>query len=198
MPYKPGESGNPRGRVPGSRNRPKTNLVLRLLKDRADTDPLDLLSAVVTRADAPLELRVQCAGLLAPYQHARCTTRYIKHKIKLPVVSTVEEATDCIARIGVLAAAGKLGLDEATDLVNMQRAFIESKTATDVERRVLEIEAALANANLNLGVTVAGGLPCPPGFEGVQMPDLKALAAPPPPSDDGPVLGGDGNGGSPP
>src|SRR5262249_33692002 len=157
MTFKPGESGNPRGRVLGSRNRPKTNLVLRLLKDRVDTDPLDLLSAVVTKADAPLELRIQCAGLLAPYQHARCTTRYIKRKIKPPVVPTVEEATDCIARIGALAAAGKLGLDEATDLVNMQRAFIESKTATDVERRVLEIEAALANANLNLGVTVTGG-----------------------------------------
>jgi hypothetical protein len=198
MPFKPGQSGNPAGPRPGTKHRKDSALVLRILKDRNDTDPLALLSTIVTCAEAPLELRVQAAGMLAPYRHARCTTRYIKRKIKLPVVTTVEESTACIALISQLAAAGKLGLDEASDLVNMQRAFIESKTATDVERRVLEIEAALANANLNLGLRVEGGLPVPPGFEGVQMPDLKALAAPPPPPDDGPVLGGDGNGGSPP
>jgi hypothetical protein len=183
--------------VPGTKRR-KTQLVMRLLKDRGDVDPMRLLSTIVSCAEGDLNLRAQCAIALLPYFYSRSTVRFIKRKIKLPVVTTVEESTACIAFIGQLAAAGKLGLDEASDLVNMQRAFIESKTATDVERRVLEIEGALANANLNLGVTVTGGLPVPPGFEGVQMPDLKALAAPPPPSDDGPVLGGDGNGGSPP
>jgi hypothetical protein len=194
MTYRPGESGNPNGRPKGTFKRDSA-LVLRVLKDRNDTDPLALLSTIVTCAEAPLELRVQAAGMLAPYRHARCTTRYIKRKIKLPVVSTVEESTACIALIGQLAAAGKLGLDEATDLVNMQRAFIESKTATDVERRVLEIEGALANANLNLGIRVEGGMPLPPGCEDVIMPQPQLVA---PPRDDGPVLGGDGNGGSSP
>jgi hypothetical protein len=162
MPYKPGESGNPKGRPKGTFKRDSA-LVLRILKDRNDTDPLALLSTIVTCAEAPLELRVQAAGMLAPYRHARCTTRYIKRKIKLPVVSTVEESTACIALIGQLAAAGKLGLDEATDLVNMQRAFIEARTATDIEQRMLVIEAALQQANIALpGVTVVGGLPSLP------------------------------------
>jgi hypothetical protein len=198
MPWKPGESGNPAGPRPGSKHKKDSALVLRILNDRNDTDPLALLSTIVTCAEAPLELRVQAAGMLAPYRHARCTTRYVSRKFKLPIVATVEEATAAIALLTRLGAERKLGLDEMTDFINGMRAFIESKTATDVERRVLEIEAALANANLNLGVTASGGLPVPPGFEGVQMPNLKALAAPPPRSDDGPVLGGDGNGGSPP
>jgi hypothetical protein len=87
MPYRPGQSGNPRGRPVGSRKRP-TALVLRIMKERNDTDPLALLSTIVTTAEAPLELRVQAAGMLAPYTHSRCTARYIRKKIDLPVVET--------------------------------------------------------------------------------------------------------------
>lgn len=47
-----------------------------------------LLSTIVTTAEAPLELRVQAAGMLAPYTHSRCTARYIRKKIDLPVVET--------------------------------------------------------------------------------------------------------------
>jgi ABC transporter substrate binding protein len=52
MPYRPGQSGNPRGRPVGSRKRP-TALVLRIMKERNDTDPLALLSTIVTTAEAP-------------------------------------------------------------------------------------------------------------------------------------------------
>src|SRR5215467_1235611 len=103
MPYRPGQSGNRRGRPVGSRKRP-TALVLRIMKERNDTDPLALLSTIVTTAEAPLELRVQAAGMLAPYTHSRCTARYINKKIDSPVVETVEQATACIAQIGALAA----------------------------------------------------------------------------------------------
>jgi hypothetical protein len=86
-------------------------------------------------------------------------SRYITTKIDLPIVSTVEEATACIAQIGSLAAAGKLALDEANDLVGYQKAFIEAKIGTDPEQRLLDHEHALQNANINLGVRVEGGMP---------------------------------------
>ena len=194
MPYRLGQSGNPRGRPVGSRKRP-TALVLRIMKERNDTDPLALLSTIVTTAEAPLELRVQAAGMLAPYTHSRCTARYIGKKIDLPVVETVEQATACIAQIGALAAAGKLALDEANDLVGYQKAFIEAKIGTDLEQRMLVIEQALQNANINLGVTVQGGLPVPPGCEDVIMPQLTAAPRNGAGRDDGPVLGGDPDGG---
>ena len=41
-------------------------IVMRILKERNDTDPLLLLSTIVTTADAPLQLRAQCAIAMAP------------------------------------------------------------------------------------------------------------------------------------
>jgi hypothetical protein len=183
MTFKPGQSGNPRARLPGSRNRKKTALVLRILKGRGDTDPLDLLSAIVTCAEAPLELRVQAVGMRAPYQHSRCTARYIGKKIDLPVVETVEQATACIAQIGALAAAGKLALDEANDLVGYQKAFIEAKIGTELEQRIAVIELALQRANINLGVAVEGGMPVMRGCENVKVP-ARLLSARPQPSEE--------------
>jgi len=193
MVFEPGQSGNPRGRQPGSRKRPSA-LVLRILEERKDTDPLALLSTIVTCAEAPLELRLQAAGMLAPYKHSRNLARYIRHKIDLPIVEIVEQATACIARIGALAAAGKIALDEANDLVGYQKAFIEAKIGTDLEQRMLVIEQALQNANINLGVTVSGGLLVLPGCEDVITPQITAVPTNGATRDDGPLLGGDGGG----
>jgi integrase len=116
---------------------------------------------------------------LAPYTHSRCTARYIGKKIDLPVVETVEQATACIAQIGALAAAGKLALDEANDLVGYQKAFIEAKIGTDLEQRMLVIEQALQNANIKLGV----GIAVESGFENVVMPARLLSARSQPPED---------------
>src|SRR6516165_2052077 len=177
MTFKPGQSGNPKGRTPGRRNA-KTRAVLEKLNGVADA--LALLGEMVASAEAPLALRVTAATALAPYQYPKAP-RLLRKKIDLPAPTTIEEATACIAQIGVLAAARRIGLDEANDLVNFQKAYIEAKIGTDLEQRMLVIEQALQNANINLGVTVSGGLPVLPGTQ-IDMPQLTA----PPP---------DGNGG---
>jgi len=168
MTFKPGQSGNPKGRTPGRRNA------------KSVADALALLGEMVASAEAPLALRVTAATALAPYQYPKAP-RLLRKKIDLPAPTTIEEATACIAQIGVLAAARRIGLDEANDLVNFQKAYIEAKIGTDLEQRMLVIEQALQNANINLGVTVSGGLPVLPGTQ-IDMPQLTA----PPP---------DGNGG---
>jgi len=48
-----------------------------------------------------------------------------------------------------------VGLDEAADLVNIQKAFIEAKIGTELEQRIAAIEFTLAKANLNLGIVAA-------------------------------------------
>jgi hypothetical protein len=49
MVFRPGESGNPRGRKPGSRVIGKaTKLSLREIANRGDIDTIDFLSAVVS------------------------------------------------------------------------------------------------------------------------------------------------------
>ena len=108
MTFKKGQSGNPAGMRPGTRRKRPTALVLRIMKERNDTDPLALLSTIVTTAEAPLELRVQAAGMLAPYTHSRCTARYIGKKIDLPVVETVKQATACSAAAWGAPATGRV------------------------------------------------------------------------------------------
>jgi hypothetical protein len=54
MTFKPGQSGNPKGRTPGRRNA-KTRAVLEKLNGVADA--LALLGEMVASAEAPLALR---------------------------------------------------------------------------------------------------------------------------------------------
>jgi len=79
-----------------------------------------------------------------------------------------------------LAAARKIGLDEANDLIGFQKAFVESVVASELEERIGAIELALAKANLNLGIAVEGGLPTRPGAENVIMPAQLLPAFPHP------------------
>jgi hypothetical protein len=155
MTWKPGECGNPNGRKRGSKNA-RTRAVLEKLDGKADS--LVLLGELVASSEAPVAIRVQAAIGLARYQHAPAP-RLIRKSIKLPPVETIADATNCIAHIGNLAASRKIGLDEAADLVNIQKALIEAKIGTELEQRIAMIEHALAKANLNLGIAVQGGLP---------------------------------------
>jgi hypothetical protein len=123
MTFKPGQSGNPKGRTPGRRNA-KTRAVLEKLNGVADA--LALLGEMVASAEAPLALRVTAATALAPYQYPKAP-RLLRKKIDLPEPVTIEDATANIARIGVFAAARRIGLDEANDLVNFQKAYIEAR-----------------------------------------------------------------------
>ena len=187
MVFQPGQSGNPKGRAPGTRAPAKaTKLSLREIANRGDVDTIDFLSAVVSGEKFGMPLRLQAAGLLAPYQHSRNTTRTIREPLDLPIATSAELATENIAKISALAAAGKIGLDEANDLVAHQRAFIESRVSMDVEAQMVELRelvARTAASHAAIDVTVSGGLPVPPGFEGVKMPVLGS-----------PVNGDDRNG----
>jgi len=196
MVFRPGQSGNPAGARKGVKRKPPP-IVMRILKERNDTDPLLLLSTIVTTADAPLQLRAQCAIAMAPYLYPRVTARPITKPFDLPVVETVEDATAAIAKIGSLAARGVIGLDEASDLVKIQQAFIDAKVGMGIEAQLKVIEDTLARANIVPGITVSGGLGTPPGMEGVLMP--AQLLGPIPRADDsnGGEGGGAGNGDGP-
>jgi hypothetical protein len=174
MPFKPGHSGNPRGRPPRGA---LTKLKLHEQAERAaqgELDSLVVLSRVASSDEVDLPLRVTAAGLLAPYQHARVTKRKISKPIDLPESTTVEMATAAIAKIASLAAAGELALDEANDLINHQKAFIESKVGSDLEAQVAILKDTLEKLGegaVPFGITILDGLPVLPGTN-IEMPRL--------------------------
>jgi hypothetical protein len=143
MPFKPGQSGNPRGRTPGAVVPKITLQAAALAAAKGDVDSLAFLRLVVSAEQLDVSARLTAAGLLAPYEHSRKTRRKITEPLDLPKPATVEQAIENIAEIGKLAAAGKIGLDEANDLVGHQKAFVEAKVGTDIEAWVVTIETAL-------------------------------------------------------
>src|SRR5262249_57363433 len=81
MTFKPGQSGNPKGRTPGRRNA-KTRAVLEKLNGVADA--LALLGEMVASTEALLALRVTAATALAPYQYPKARVSSPRRSISPP------------------------------------------------------------------------------------------------------------------
>jgi hypothetical protein len=183
MPFRPGQSGNPAGRKPGALGKKTLALAEKPIEvattrgknGRKVADSLELLSQIVARTEVNLALRISAASALAPYQHVRKSTRYIDRVLDLPCPTSVEEATANIARLGTLAAAKTIALDEMNDLIGAQKAFIEAKIGSNVEAQMAElrqmIERLQGSAARTIDATVVGGLGPLPGTN-ITMPIL--------------------------
>lgn len=169
--WAPGQSGNPNGRPPGSRNK-RTKELFETLEGRGDKDPIDYLSDIVTNSKDE-SLRIQAAGLLTPYKHSKVAAtpapRYIETPITLPDFQTVTDAELFLGQIPVLVARGQLDFQSGTELSGMVTAWINAKYARD------ELRLKEANANYQTGdhiIKIQGGLPALPGTN-VIMPQLN-------------------------
>jgi hypothetical protein len=174
MPFQPGISGNPRGRKPGWRKKAQPWLGVTLEGDNAP-DSLEYLASVVAADKAPTSYRIQAAAVLAPFQHSKSTVRLISTPIELPAADNVEDAASAIAKLPVLAAAGTIGLDEAGDLANLMKAYIEARVALDNEARLARIEEMVARLSPpTIEVAVTGGMPNLPGTD-VILPERTSI-----------------------
>jgi hypothetical protein len=134
MRFQPGQSGNPAGRQPGSRNK-RTILADRLFDDRAGT----LTEAAIGLATVgdPAALRV-CMDRVAPPLRQRPI------EFALPELTTAAHAVTATNAIVQGVAHGELIADEADALMRLVRGFILVLAAADLERRITRIEAQLA------------------------------------------------------
>jgi hypothetical protein len=102
------------------------------------------LSDIVNHPEVEYGIKIAAATALAPYQTPKWqptpTPRYIETPIDLPEPTTVEQATQQIALLGSLLAKGEIDLDFQQALVASRRAWIESKTNSDLESRIVALE----------------------------------------------------------
>jgi hypothetical protein len=124
MPFQPGQSGNPAGRAPGSRNK-RTVIVDKLLDDSAG----ELTKAAITQATAgePAALRA-CMDRVAPRLRHRALD------FALPELVTLADTPPAINAIAQGLAHGELYLEQAAALMRVVRDFIQAVVAVERTR----------------------------------------------------------------
>ena len=183
MPFQPGQISNPKGRVPGTRNKRDAE-IWRKLEARGDKDPAELLSEIVTNEKDPKELRAQAANMLLPYKYSKRGTlpppRFVEETIDVPDFTSVEQAEDFLASISKRAGTGELELQSALDISTLVKNWILAKHAS-VE---LELKVQAHGGTGTQHIVLTGGLPPLPGTQ-ISMPvlngaDIDGHALPPP------------------
>jgi hypothetical protein len=130
-PFQPGQSGNPRGRPAGSRNR-----VTALLDHLAEADAGDVLRAIIAKARAG---DPRCADLVLSRVWPQRKGRAVIFDLP-PLITT----TDLSAALGIIAASvasGELTPEEGQSVaavLEIQRRAIE---LVELETRVAALEA---------------------------------------------------------
>jgi hypothetical protein len=156
------------GRPKGSRNKRTAELFNRL-EARGDIDPADFLSALVTNEQEPKELRIQASGLLLPYMHPKLaslpTPRFIEKPFELPKYTTIQEAEQILSQLLDLYTRGELDSQSFTELTTGIKTWIEAKTASDLEQRLMLIEQSLERNPATETKAVTGGMPRLPGTD---------------------------------
>jgi len=134
--FQKGQSGNPRGRPPGTRNR-ATRAAEALLDGEAET----LTRACVTAAlggDATA-LRLCLERILPPRRDRPIDFR-------LSPVTTAAEACVALGEIVEAVSAGHLTPTEATAVAGLVDAFVKALETQDLESRIIALEARTASA----------------------------------------------------
>ena len=194
--FQPGESGNPNGRKPGTRNR-RTEALWGDLEAKGDIDPAVYLSSVVSDPNKPEELRTTAASHLMPYKYGKRGTvnpaRFIDEPLQLPLPTTIAQARENIAYISDLKAQGRLDIDTADSLIADNKAAAgilieEAKLAAQGQgtgEQVIRIEGGMSQ----LPGTAIIGMESYPQFNGHNGHVIEHANSPAPkPSDNGQVV----------
>jgi len=132
MPFQPGQSGNPAGRPPGSRNK-RAIIVDQLLDDSANA----VTTAAIKRATEgdPTALRA-CLDRIAPQ------LRHRPLDFALPDLVTLADTPVAINAIAQGLSHGDLDRDEAGALMRIVRDFMLALAAVEREKRTPDPGAA--------------------------------------------------------
>jgi hypothetical protein len=130
--FKPGQSGNPRGKPKGARNH-ATRVVEQLLDN--DAKLLAGKARDMALAGDTVALRL-CLERLCPPRKGRPVS------LDLPAIETLGDASAALSKVIACAAAGEVTLDEAASIVCLIDAKRRILLDVDLEARVAALEAS--------------------------------------------------------
>jgi hypothetical protein len=135
MMFKKGQSGNPKGKPPGARNK-ATLLIEKLLDD--DAKAIGLKAIELAKAGDGTALRL-CLDRIAPARK----DRHIK--FKLPKMGSPEHAVKAGAAIVEAVANAELTPSEAAEMMKLVEGYTRILEAEDHEQRLRTLEGQLNN-----------------------------------------------------
>ena len=130
--FKPGQSGNPRGRPVGSRH--KTTLAVDALLD-GEAETITRKAVELAKAGDTVALRL-CLDRLAPVRKDRPVT------FALPKIETTADLPKASAALLEAVASGELTPSEAAELGKLVEAHMKAIELTDVQTRLEALEQA--------------------------------------------------------
>ena len=134
--FQPGQSGNPNGRPPGSRNNAAA-AIEQLLADDAETI---VMKAIELAKDGDTALIRLCLDRL-------CAPRRDRHiPFALPEMNTAADAVTAAAAIAAAVAAGELTPGEAADLSQLVANYAKALEIANLDERVQRLEEAMVRS----------------------------------------------------
>ena len=135
--FAPGQSGNPAGRAPGTRNR--ATVRAEQLFDGASAALANKAVALALDGDAAA-LRLCINRIIAPRRHRPSS-------FALPPLRNAADAAPAMAAIATAVADGDLSSSEAVEFSQIVDTFLRALEAGEVETRLQQLEAINAIGN---------------------------------------------------
>jgi hypothetical protein len=131
MPFKRGQSGNPAGKVPGTRNR--TTLAVEALLE-GEAEALSRKAIELALAGDTVALRL-CLERIAPVRKGRAIA------LDFGPVKTAQDLADAQGTIVAAMGSGEITTDEATDAAKVVELVGAALERRDIEARIAALEA---------------------------------------------------------
>jgi hypothetical protein len=134
--FQPGQSGNPDGKRPGTRNR-ATMLAERLLDGEAEA----MVRTVIEKAKQGDTFALRfCLDRIVPPRRERPVV------FQIPELRSAEDASKAMSAITSAVAGGELTPAEAAELASVVDAFVKALEASEIERRLTILEKSQLTA----------------------------------------------------
>jgi hypothetical protein len=133
--FQPGQSGNPNGRPPGSRN--KVSLAVEALLD-GEAEELTRKAIELAKQGDMTALRL-CMDRISPVRKDRPVT------FTLPKLTKASDAVAAAAAIAEAVAIGDLTPSEASELAKLVDAFARAIEVHDINERLSRLEEERAS-----------------------------------------------------